>query len=131
MTPYDPTQTKATLSEIYVDANKVAKIQWSKAATIAAGATQATLANSDRTNGQNVTPIVPSGLLIRYLSDLQRGQVHLRSGGRLRGCENRHPAQRRRLIPAPRQSDCVSIRRRPRGAQPQCGVAGELGRHQL
>src|ERR1700712_95677 len=34
MTPYDPTPTKGTLSEIYVDATLIAKVQWSKAGII-------------------------------------------------------------------------------------------------
>jgi Flp pilus assembly protein TadG len=64
LTPYAATPTKATLSEIYVDSNKVAKIQWSKAATIASGATQATLTTSSRNAGDDVTPTVPATLLI-------------------------------------------------------------------
>jgi Flp pilus assembly protein TadG len=43
MYSYSPTPVKATLSEIYVDSNQKATIQWSKAAIIAPGATQATL----------------------------------------------------------------------------------------
>src|ERR1700759_2149126 len=41
MYPYSPTPTKAQLSEIYVDSTKVAKIQWTKAGTVASGSTQA------------------------------------------------------------------------------------------
>ena len=122
MTPYDPTQTKATLSEIYVDANKVAKIQWSKAATIAAGATQATLANSDRTNGQNVTPIVPSGLLIpnTYLIFSEVKYTYVPAVGYVvakTGIPLSDVAYTR-----PRQSDCVVYPAPAAGAQPQCGV---------
>jgi Flp pilus assembly protein TadG len=64
MTPYDATPTKAQLSEVYVDSTKIAKVKWTKAATIAAGATQATLSTSTRTNGQDVTSVIPSALLI-------------------------------------------------------------------
>lgn len=64
MTPYDASPTKATLSEIYIDSNKVAKIKWSKAATIASGATQATLTNSTRTVGQDVSSLIPTALLV-------------------------------------------------------------------
>jgi Flp pilus assembly protein TadG len=61
--PYCATPTKATVSEIYVDSNKVATIQWSKAATIAScGATQATLATSIHNAGDIVT--LPSALLV-------------------------------------------------------------------
>jgi Flp pilus assembly protein TadG len=62
--PYDATLVKGTISQIYIDANSVAKVQWSKAGTIASGATQATLATSTRNAGDTVTTIIPSTLLI-------------------------------------------------------------------
>jgi Flp pilus assembly protein TadG len=65
MTPYPAAPTRTTLSEIYVDSNNVAKIQWSKAATIANGATQATLTTSNRSPGDNVTSLVPPALLVK------------------------------------------------------------------
>jgi Flp pilus assembly protein TadG len=61
MPPYPATPTKAQLSEIYIDSNNIAKIQWSKAATISSGATSATLAASTRNAGDIVT--VPPDLL--------------------------------------------------------------------
>src|ERR1700694_3450555 len=61
LSPYSATPTQATLSEIYVDSNQIAKIQWSKAATIANGA--ATLATSSHNAGDVVT--VPSKLLVK------------------------------------------------------------------
>lgn len=64
MTPYDPSPTKVTLSEIYVDNSNIAHIQWSKAGTIASGATQATLTASSRSQGDIVTSVVPSALLV-------------------------------------------------------------------
>jgi Flp pilus assembly protein TadG len=64
LTPYSATPTKATLSEIYVDSSKNATVQWSRAATIASGASQATLAVSSRKSGDNVTSTVPPALLI-------------------------------------------------------------------
>jgi Flp pilus assembly protein TadG len=64
MTPYDPSPTKATLSEIYVNASGVAKIEWSKAGIISSGATQATLTASNRNQGDIVTSVVPAALLI-------------------------------------------------------------------
>jgi Flp pilus assembly protein TadG len=60
--PYPAAPTKAQLSEIYIDSNKIAKIKWSKAATIGSGATKATLANSTHNAGDVVT--VPPDLLI-------------------------------------------------------------------
>ncbi|WP_223966542.1 TadE/TadG family type IV pilus assembly protein [Bradyrhizobium sp. ma5] len=64
MTPYDPTPTKVTLSEIYVDNSNIAHIQWSKAGVMSAGATQATLTASTRSQGDIVTSVVPSALLV-------------------------------------------------------------------
>ncbi|WP_338695428.1 MULTISPECIES: TadE/TadG family type IV pilus assembly protein [unclassified Bradyrhizobium] len=64
MTPYDPSPTKITLSEIYVDNSNIARIQWSKAGTIASGATQATVTASARSQGDVVTSLVPASLLI-------------------------------------------------------------------
>ncbi|KWV44791.1 pilus assembly protein TadG [Bradyrhizobium macuxiense] len=66
MTPYDPSLTKGTLSEIYVDGSKNARIQWSKSGVIASGSTQATLTSSTRNPGDTVTPIVPPALLIPF-----------------------------------------------------------------
>ena len=60
--PYPAAPTKAQLSEIYIDSNKIATIQWSKAATIGSGATTATLANSTRNAGDIVT--VPPDLSV-------------------------------------------------------------------
>lgn len=61
--PYDASQTNAQISEVYVDKNKIATVQWSKAATIASGANQATLTTSARNAGDIVTSVVPSQLL--------------------------------------------------------------------
>jgi Flp pilus assembly protein TadG len=56
--------TNATVSEIYVDVNSKATIQWSEAATILSDtATQATLAASTHTPNQDVTTQVPPTLL--------------------------------------------------------------------
>jgi Flp pilus assembly protein TadG len=63
LTPYSSTPTKATISEIYIDSSNVAKITWSKAATIVAGATQATLATSTRNPGDII--VVPAQLSVQ------------------------------------------------------------------
>jgi Flp pilus assembly protein TadG len=65
MYPYPPPPTKVTVSEIYIDSNSKATIQWSKAATIAVNATQATLTASTRNPGDVVTPTVPASLLTK------------------------------------------------------------------
>jgi Flp pilus assembly protein TadG len=62
---YKASPSKVTVSEIYVDSNQIAKIQWSKAATFASGATQATLAASSRNAGDVVTSVVPPALLVK------------------------------------------------------------------
>jgi|SRR5947209_4036504 Flp pilus assembly protein TadG len=61
--PYTAAPVKAQLTEIYVDSNQVAKVQWSKAATIGTNATQATLAPSSRNAGDIIS--VPTTLLTR------------------------------------------------------------------
>jgi Flp pilus assembly protein TadG len=69
LTPYSPTPTHATISEIYVDSNNIAKIQWSKTATIPGGSTQAVLATPpDRNPGDIVTGLVPPKLLVKQTS---------------------------------------------------------------
>lgn len=55
----------AIVSEIYVDSTGVAKIQWSRAATLPPTALQATLVTSSRNPGDVVTSIVPPTLLQR------------------------------------------------------------------
>jgi len=64
LSPYSVTPTEPTLSAIYVNAAKVAKIHWSKSATIAmvGGAPQATLKASSRTKGDVVT--LPTALQV-------------------------------------------------------------------
>ena len=63
--PYAQTPLNLQLSEIYVDSNLAAKIQWSKAAVIGGGATQATLTGSSRSPGNDVTSMIPTALLVR------------------------------------------------------------------
>jgi Flp pilus assembly protein TadG len=62
MSGYDPTPTKAQITQIYVDANKVARVQWSKAATIGSAATQATLGTSTHNSGDVLT--IPTELQV-------------------------------------------------------------------
>ena len=66
MTGYPLVPTKATITEIYVDSNQVAKVQWSKAAVISSEASlQATLVASTRNAGDIVTTLVPNKLLVK------------------------------------------------------------------
>lgn len=65
MAGYDASPENLTLSEIYVDSTGVAKIQWSKAAIIAKGASQSTMVTSPRNTGDDVTSIVPTQLLVK------------------------------------------------------------------
>ena len=63
--PYQAVPATATVSEIYVDSTQKATIQWSKAASYTAGATQATLVTSTRHVNDVVTSLVPSQLLVK------------------------------------------------------------------
>jgi Flp pilus assembly protein TadG len=63
--PYAAVTATATISEIYVDSNAIASIQWSTAATFGAGAAQATLVTSTRSPGNIVTTLVPSQMLVK------------------------------------------------------------------
>ncbi|MCA1451912.1 pilus assembly protein [Bradyrhizobium sp. BRP22] len=62
--PYSLTPLNATVSEVFIDSNKIAKIQWSQSATVAmvGGSPQATLTASPRKPKDTVT--VPGGLLV-------------------------------------------------------------------
>jgi Flp pilus assembly protein TadG len=64
LSPYSVTPIQPTISEIYVDASKIAKIQWSKSATLSllSGAPVAVLKNSAHNKGDVVT--IPPGLQI-------------------------------------------------------------------
>jgi Flp pilus assembly protein TadG len=64
LSPYSVTPVKPTISEIYVNASKVAKIQWSKSATLSmvSGAPKAVLKSSNHSKGDVVT--IPEGLQI-------------------------------------------------------------------
>src|SRR5947209_10953576 len=64
LTPYTVVPVQPTLSEIYIDASKNAKIQWSKAATVAmvGGAPKATLTTSSHNQGDTVS--VPAALQV-------------------------------------------------------------------
>jgi hypothetical protein len=67
MKPYDLPPARLQLSEIYVDKNQVAKIQWSKAGIFSTNSdTQSTLTNSTRNVGDTVTNIVPTALLVPH-----------------------------------------------------------------
>jgi Flp pilus assembly protein TadG len=66
LNPYDRPPARVQLSEIYVDTNKVAKIQWSRAAIINSNSdTQATLTTSTWSPGTNVTNVIPPALLVK------------------------------------------------------------------
>jgi Flp pilus assembly protein TadG len=60
--PYLATPETARISEIYVDSSAKATVTWSKAATFASNGA-ATLQNSSRQTGDNVTSLLPPSLL--------------------------------------------------------------------
>jgi Flp pilus assembly protein TadG len=108
LTPYSVSPMEPTLSEVYIDDKKIAKIQWSKSATIAmvSGAPQATLKDSQRKKGDTVT--VPAGLLVpktyliwsevSYTYKPTIGYVMAKAGITLKN----------QSYTRPRQSDCVN-----------------------
>jgi Flp pilus assembly protein TadG len=63
--PYDSNPLTGTISQIYIDANNIAKIQWSKTATVTNSApVLATSPLPTRAPGTIVTAMIPSTLLI-------------------------------------------------------------------
>jgi Flp pilus assembly protein TadG len=63
MLPYSLTTLTTTVSEVFIDKNKIAKIQWSQSATVTMdGFPKATL--RDSAHKRNDTVVVPPGLLI-------------------------------------------------------------------
>jgi Flp pilus assembly protein TadG len=64
LTQYCAVPATLQLTEIYVDSNQVAKVQWSKAASVpTCNATQVTLTNSTRSAGDTIT--IPPTLLVK------------------------------------------------------------------
>jgi Flp pilus assembly protein TadG len=116
VTPYPATPVKAQISEIYVDSSRVARVTWSKAATITTAATQATLANSSRNAGDTIT--IPTALQVAqtylifsevsYLYTPTIGYVMAQAGVTLSDA----------AYTRPRQSTCIYYNNLP--AQPNC-----------
>jgi Flp pilus assembly protein TadG len=106
MTPYPATPTTAQISQIYVDSSKVAKVVWSKGATIGSAATQATLGNSTRNAGDTIT--IPPDLLVKqtylilsevsYLYTPTIGYVMAKAGVNLNDVAYTRPRQSTCLI---------------------------------
>jgi Flp pilus assembly protein TadG len=63
LAPYPTSPLKEQVSEIYVDSNGKATIQWSQAATISANTV--TLVASSRNYNDDVTSVVPTALLVK------------------------------------------------------------------
>jgi Flp pilus assembly protein TadG len=113
--PYSPTPTKAQLSEIYVDSQSIARIQWSKAGVVTSASSPATLATSSRVAGDVVTSSVPAALLIpqtylifsevSYLYTPTVGYVMAKTGVNLSDVE----------FTRPRQGTCVLYNNVPSG----------------
>lgn len=64
LTPYAATPVKATITEIFVNKNQVATVQWSKTGTVtqSGGSATATVANSTRQAGDTIA--IPDGLKV-------------------------------------------------------------------
>ena len=118
MTPYSPTPTRAQISEIYIDSNLNATVQWSQGAVITSAASQATLAASSRNAGDNVTSIIPNALLVRqtYLILSEASYQYVPTVGYVMapsGVNMRDIAYTR-----PRQKSCVTYNNLPAGNCP-------------
>ena len=81
ITPYSTSPLKGQVSEIYVDSNGKATIQWSQGATMSGNAV--TLVTSSRNTGDNVTSVVPAALLVKqtYLIFSEVNYQYLPMGG--------------------------------------------------
>jgi len=81
LAPYPTSPLKEQVSEIYVDSNGKATIQWSQAATISANTV--TLVTSSRNYNDDVTSIVPTALLVKktYLIFSEISYQYLPVGG--------------------------------------------------
>ena len=63
ISPYSSSPLKAQVSEIYVDSNGKATVQWSQGATYIGNVV--TLVSSSRNRGDDVSTVVPSALLVK------------------------------------------------------------------
>ncbi len=81
ITPYSSSPMKAQVSEIYVDSNGKATINWSQGATMSGNAV--TLVTSSRNTGDDVTSVVPAALLVKqtYLIFSEVNYQYLPMGG--------------------------------------------------
>lgn len=62
LAPYPPDGAKATIAEIYVDKNKVAKVLWSKSGTVTQSGSTASASLSAASYGAGDTITIPDGL---------------------------------------------------------------------
>jgi Flp pilus assembly protein TadG len=79
--PYPGAPIKGQVSEIYVDSNGKAKIQWTQGATTSGNTV--TLTSSSRNAGDDVTSVVPTALLVKktYLIFSEVSYQYLPLGG--------------------------------------------------
>lgn len=64
LTPYSLTPANATISEIYVNSSNVAKIQWSKAASVSQSGSTVTSTLSSSSHSQGDTVAIPAALAV-------------------------------------------------------------------
>jgi Flp pilus assembly protein TadG len=114
--PYTPTPTKAQITEIYVDSSKVAKVQWSKAATIGNAATQATLTTSTHNAGDVLT--IPTALQVpqTYLIFSEVSYLYTPTVGYVMGKAGVTLSDT--AYTRPRQSTCISYNNVPAATCP-------------
>jgi Flp pilus assembly protein TadG len=115
--PYSGSPMKGQISEIYVDSNGKAKIQWTQGATYSANAV--TLTSSTRNVGDDVTSVVPAALLVKqtYLIFSEVSYQYLPMGGGnvvIKTAINLRDVSYTR----PRQTTCVTYNNLPAGNCP-------------
>lgn len=64
LTPYQANSAKATITEIYVDKNKIAKVLWSKSGTVTVSGSTASATLAASPHGAGDTISIPNGLKV-------------------------------------------------------------------
>jgi Flp pilus assembly protein TadG len=107
LTPYSAVPIQSTITQIYVNNSNVAKVQWSKSATVSivANKATATLTTSPRTQGQVITLPAALATADTYLIMSESSYLYTPSVGYVLGQAGVTLADK--SYTRPRQSTCV------------------------
>lgn len=107
LTPYSAIPIQSTITQIYVNKSNVAKVQWSKSATVSVVANKptATLTTSPRTQGQVITLPAALATADTYLIMSESSYLYTPSVGYVLGQAGVTLADK--SYTRPRQSTCV------------------------